>query len=260
MAKIMIAGLPAAGKSTYIGALAYTLKECKSNMIYKLVELPRDISQIRSLYSSWLRQSAVDRTTRGSVSDITLRIQKDDRMIDLSLPDIAGEEFERMIQNQNDILKTWNTESDGLLFLIKDMPSEVLIESFESNNSNSITQQPTFEVTNISIQVKNLLLIKELNKKFNFKRIAIGLSAWDCKDEGFSPKDYLHKYFPVFHNYIDNFYPDAPIFGLSAQGAEYQKEKSEEIEEKTDNGTRAYIVKNQDKEYDLTIPIDYLIE
>lgn len=259
MNKILIAGLPEAGKSTYIAALAYTLKDTDRDLIYRMKELPEDISTIRKLYTPWLNQSIVDRTARGTVSNISLNLIKEEQEIMLSLPDIAGEDFEQMLQGGNDIIKTWSNDSDALLFLIKDMPSEVLADSFNDNEPNATVHPPIFNISDVSKQVKNLLLIKELHRYFNFKRIAIGLSAWDLNKVGNTPVDYLKGCFPVFYNYIHYHYPDAFIFGLSAQGAEYKEENREDIEEMTNNGTRAYIVSNQEKEYDLTIPINYLI-
>lgn len=259
MAKIMIAGLPSAGKSTYIGALAYTLKKPVANQVYKLLEQPNDISIIKRLYDPWLSVKIVDRTALGNVSEITLSIQKDSHSVELSMPDVAGEEFEHLLQNKSDILKTWSDCSDGLLFLIKDIPTEVLSESFNDADSNPNVSPSAFDSKKISLQVKNLLLVKELYKQFKFKKIAIGLSAWDCKADLSIPEEFLKRSFPVFYNYIHYIYPNAFIFGLSAQGAEYNNNNIEEIEKKTTNGTRAYIVRAQEKEYDLTIPIDYLI-
>lgn len=258
MAKVLIAGLPAAGKSTYIAALAYTLKEAKDNMIYKMVETPEDMSVISNLYDSWLEQRSVDRTARGDVSNIPLTIQKDSQIVELSLPDVAGEEFERLFQSQSNVIKSWSENPDALLFLIKDLPTDVLAESFDDPATTS-DMFPVFTPSQMSTQIKNLLLVKELTRLFHFKKIAIGISAWDMKKCDESPKEYLQKHFPVFHNYIMHYYPDIYLFGLSAQGAEYNETNFDLLEENTNNGTRAYIIHNEDKVYDLTIPIDFLI-
>ena len=261
MNKILIAGLPSAGKSTYIAALAYTLKETNGNLIYKMNGLPKDLSIIRNLYIPWLNQNIVDRTALGTVSNISLNLVKQDQEIILSLPDIAGEDFEQLLRGKNDIIKTWSKDSDGLLFLIKDLPSEVLADSFNAEKVNTAVQPPIFDISNVSKQVKNLLLIKELHKNYNFKKIAIGLSAWDLNENiDNTPESYLKECFPVFYNYIRHYYSDIFIFGLSAQGAEYKEENRDSIEERTSNGTRAYIVSTKEMKYDLTIPIDYLID
>lgn len=258
MAKILIAGLPNAGKSTYIAALAYTLKEAKDDMIYKMVEVPEDMSVISNLYDSWLEQRSVDRTARGSAVNIPLTIQKSSLTIELSLPDVAGEEFERLFQNQSDIIMSWSETPDALLFLIKDLPTDVLVDSFDDSTTTS-GLFPAFNPTHMSAQIKNLLLVKELTKQFPFKKIAIGISAWDVKNCTGSPKVYLQKHFPVFYNYIMHYYPDSYIFGLSAQGADYNETNYDYLEESTQNGTRAYIINSADKVYDLTTPIDFLI-
>ena len=59
-----------------------------------------------------------------------------------------------------------------------------------------------------------------------------------------------------------HYFPDAYIFGVSAQGDEYIEdgEAQSKLLEKTENGTRAYIVdKDGVKSYDLTMPLNFLI-
>ena len=64
MAKCLIAGLPSAGKSTYIGALAYLLREPVKGQILRYAQNPEDLSYLNRLTEPWLRQSIVERTTR----------------------------------------------------------------------------------------------------------------------------------------------------------------------------------------------------
>lgn len=258
MANIMIAGLPNAGKSTYIGALAYTLKHSNDN-IYKMFKLPDDSKRISELYNPWLSQEWVRRTARGDGAIVKLNIQKDDNAIELSIPNFAGEIFEDLLKNYGEELASWPAKSDGLLFFINNMPSEVLADSF--NNQSTENQEPLvkFEIGRISVQIMNLLLLKELCNRFNFNRIAICISAWDKRGDGLIPKEYLKQYFPVFYNYLNYYYPESLVFGISAQGAEYSEDNREELEKKTKEGTRAYIVQSHEKVYDLTIPIDFLM-
>lgn len=54
MARCLIAGLPAAGKSTYIGALAYMLQNPVKNQILTLNENPDDLSYLNKLIDPWL--------------------------------------------------------------------------------------------------------------------------------------------------------------------------------------------------------------
>lgn len=65
MAKCLIAGLPAAGKSTYIGALAYILLNPVINQVLMLDENPDDLSYLNKLIDPWLNLEKIERTTRG---------------------------------------------------------------------------------------------------------------------------------------------------------------------------------------------------
>ena len=76
MAKCLIAGLPAAGKSTFIGALTYLLQYPVEGQLLKYVENPDDMSYLNRLTYSWLSQQKVDRTTRGYANRIELNVCK----------------------------------------------------------------------------------------------------------------------------------------------------------------------------------------
>jgi hypothetical protein len=257
MAKILIAGLPGAGKSTYIGALAYTLEHPVNKQVYTMSETPDDTTIIKKLYRPWLCQKPVDRTVAGNGNNIDLRVKKGDTIIDLSLPDIVGEDFESLLKGQSNVLESWCENAEGLLFMIKDFPGDTLTEAVTEGGAN---QQITaaFDIKETSPQVKNIVLFKELCRQFKFKKIAIAISAWDSKGAT-CPEEYLKNYFPVFYNYISHNYSSILIFGLSAQGDAYKEENRADIEERTTKGTRAYIVYDKETKYDLSIPISFLV-
>ena len=105
------------------------------------------------------------------------------------------------------------------------------------------------------------MLIKELRRLFPWKRIAIGLTSWDLHNSAGTPINYLKKECPFLYNFIQQDFPDAYVFGLSAQGWEYNEDLDiDECEEKTIEGKRAFIIKpDGEKTFDITRPLDYLI-
>ena len=267
MAKCLIAGLPSAGKSTYIGALAYLLREPVKGQILRYAQNPEDLSYLNRLTEPWLRQRIVERTTRGTVNNIDLLLKRevDNKTIDISLPDIAGEEFASIIQKQSEVVKSWSDKPDSMLFFINEWPQHTLAEQFdEEDKTGKSKNPPVFEVNKISADVRNMLLIKELHAIFHWKKMAIGISSWDLYDSAVypTPSSFIKAKAPFLYNFIKYYFSNTMIFGVSDQGIEYKadSEYNIDLEDRTLKGERAYVVTDKGgKSFDLTLPIDFLI-
>lgn len=265
MAKCLIAGLPSAGKSTYIGVLAYLLSSPVKGQILRFSENPDDLSYLNRLSEPWLSQRIVDRTTLGSSFNIDFQLKRstDDETISVQLPDIAGEDFVSMLKKQSEIVRSWSEKPDSLLFFIRECSIHVLAEQFEEKDKTGNTKGiPNFEVNSMSVDIQNVLLLKELHNLFPWKKLAIGISSWDLFTNDYPIPSDLLRQSPFLYNFIKHYFPDAMIFGISAQGAEYNdsQELVEELEERTIRGERAYIVTDEgEKSYDLTLPLNFLI-
>lgn len=119
MAKCLIAGLPEAGKTTYIAALSYQLHNPNDKQKLSIRELPNDMSVINRLQNPWLEQRIVDRTSRGKVTDLEFKLKRnaDGKSLDVNMPDIAGEDFSSLLEKQCEIINSWNDKPDSLCFL-----------------------------------------------------------------------------------------------------------------------------------------------
>lgn len=116
MAKCLIAGLPSAGKTTYIAALSYLLHNPISEQMLRFNILPDDISLINRLQQPWLEQKIVDRTSRGKVTDLQFNLERisDQKVINVNIPDIAGEDFTSILEKQCETINSWNEKPDSL--------------------------------------------------------------------------------------------------------------------------------------------------
>ena len=54
----------------------------------------------------------------------------------VSIPDYAGEDFERLLSKQSDILNQWGGDSNALIFLVKDFELDALEEAFATDDDN----------------------------------------------------------------------------------------------------------------------------
>ena len=265
MAKCLIAGLPEAGKTTYIAALSYQLHNPNDKQKLSIRELPNDMSVINRLQNPWLEQRIVDRTSRGKVTDLEFKLKRnaDGESLDVNMPDIAGEDFSSLLEKQCEIINSWNDKPDSLLFFIKKIPTLVLTESFGDENKESASQDkiPKFTSQHIYEGVQNVLLIKELRRLFPWKRIAVGLTSWDLHNSEEKPYDYLNQECPFLGNFLNKYFPEAYIFGISAQGWEYDENMDiDDCMNKTIEGERSFVITPEgEKSYDITLPLNYLL-
>lgn len=267
MAKCLIAGLPSAGKSTYIGALAYLLQNPVKGQCMVNKENPEDMSYLNRLSEPWLNQQLVDRTVRGVVNGFDLKLKRNEtgEEVALSIPDIAGEDFISVIQKQKDVVTAWSETTDSLLFFINKWETNVLAEELGDTEPMDISKEPpAFSVDQMSAEVQNVLLLKELLNIFPCKKIAIGLSSWDEYMSNYNtPWEMIEQRARFLFNFLKHYYPTVYVFGISAQGAKYSDDEhqAEELMQKTLNGERAFVVTPcGEKVFDLTLPLIYLME
>ena len=229
-------------------------------------ENPNDLSYINKLVDPWLCLQKIERTTRGFVNNIDLNLvrKSDGQTFSVSLPDIAGEDYEAIVHQNAEVIKSWSEAPDSLLFFINEWQTDLLKEELgETEPQNRDKVPPMFVLKDMSAVAQNVLVLKELHNLFSWKKLAIGLSSWDQYQNAYqSPVRMLKERTPFLYNFIMHYFPEAYIFGVSAQGDEYldDEETQNKLLEKTENGTRAFVVDRDGvKSYDLTLPINFLI-
>lgn len=165
MTKCLIAGLPAAGKSTYIGALAYMLQNPVNNQVLTLNENPEDLSYLNKLIDPWLNLQIMDRTTRGFANNIELNLTRkiDNKLFSVSLPDIAGEDYVSIVRMNSDVIANWSNKPDALLLFINKWNNDVLKEQLgETEPLDKNGEPPAFELKDMSPVVQNVLMLPQI--------------------------------------------------------------------------------------------------
>lgn len=263
MNKCLIAGLPDAGKSTYIAALSYILEHPSDEQLLRINAHSADRAYINKLSTAWLNQEPLDRTTQGDLNRIDFSIQTNDSLkFTISIPDIAGEEFKDLLQNRDSILDSWDKDCNCLLIFINNLPSiHILQEQIGETNQSGDNNIPEFSIDKISLDIQIILMIKALLSKFSIHNTVICISAWDqLSDEFTTPVECLKQRSPILYNFLKYSFPNIKIFGVSAQGDEYKEDNSDNLYERTTSNRRAYVVTPEGNiKYDITLPLESFI-
>ena len=268
MKKCIIVGLPEAGKSTYIGAFWAIEKDGDTG--HKLVcsKYPEDSVYLDSLKSSWKKQKEVNRSNQLEENEIIFELssQSSTEAITLCIPDFKGEKFQSIIQNNiaSEIDK-WFKESDTVLFFLKYQERDTLQDETSLPNPENKQDQARVLTTNeMSEWTKNIMLLKYILNTYKIERFAICISAWDKVDTDTYPtvESWLKATSPFFLNFLKDNIKNFKLFGVSAQGIDYNNypngESVESIQQKTEENRRAYVYESSIN-YDITEPLYYLI-
>lgn len=261
--KILIAGLPNSGKSTYIAALWSCIEDRFAHMKMGLAELPDDCEYLNQLSSKWNELKKCDRSYADNLTvSIPLTVTGTDDVHQLFIPDFKGETFVNLIagQPQDSFIDTIKS-TDGLLYFIGNFDSgrfEDDIENVEAIQDDNEPVNVQFNLTDIPADTLNMLILKYLTEHFVFKKIIVCITACDDKGKGFSAKEYISETSPGLFNYLDSLSPKVDYMGISAQGCNYESLGDADKDlfmTKTQDGKRAYVIIGNDTIYDITLPI-----
>ena len=275
--KILIAGLPNAGKSSYIGALNGIMSQdgefCLSPAIEKASEWP----YVNSLTEKWLECQIVDHSTDGETKYIKWPlVKKDGQEVVITIPDMKGETYYDIINNEFDPkLAEFCKGATGILFFINNMNRFVLKEHAlkiveEENGVDKDVKEeetqtgPKAEADKLKLNVstmpdvtKNLLVIRYLRELMGNVKIVVAVSSWDEKKNYKTIEEYFKKICPAIYNYVRSNFDYYRFYGVSAQGVKYGNQDAD-IKKLTETGKRAYVFTDK-KIFDLSQPLDYLI-
>ena len=273
--KCFIAGLPDAGKTTYIAALWDIIKRRGTELELQFTMNPDNSTYLNEIWDYWVSMKNIERSKIPVPDDITINVKRksDGEELTLDIPDFMGEQFQRIIDHTlPESIQSWIEQSDRMLFLINklndslkdDLEDEAVQADDGIDRTKEKEEAPHLAPEKMLLASQNMMVLKYIANHAKMKKVAIGLSAWDVKIvEGKSPEEFLKQRSPVLYNFIKYHFNECVFFGVSAQGFDYKDlaEKGAEMRLKARNSDRAFIVydKEEDPSPDLTKPLNYLI-
>lgn len=281
--KCLIAGLPSSGKSTYIGALWYNLRNMGNVIEMKLIDqpnnVPDNVTHLNGLKDNWVKLTKIDRTNSNASDNVQLNLldKESNERIQLNVPDFLGETFQGIIDLKNDEkLQVWCKEADSLLYMMNEIsPGQFVDDTHQDSDEGNEDIQPMPELLSkdMSDAAQNIMILKFLLSQKKFKKVVVALTWWDeVTQNGEHPIDpdaYLKRASPALYNFIKYYFEPVTVVGISGQGMSYPetndktsivyKEFQQEMVKKTKEGKRAFIGIGDQISYDLSLPIHLLI-
>lgn len=264
--KILIVGLSNAGKTTYLGALNGALRQ-EGNLCLKYGGKSSNEDYLNKITEKWLGGEKIEHTSDGEPQYIKwhLKIQ-DDVAIDITIPDMKGEMYEGIINNDFDEnLNEYCKDVCGILLFVnkiqkpvlKDDANKTMTQPAEASKGTSADQiKLTPEL--MSDVTKNILVVKYLKELIGDVRIVVAVSSWDMLTTFNSIQEYCEKQIAGLYNYVRHNFKKHWFCGVSAQGFDIDSYPPN-LDELTSTGKRAYIYETE-KDYDISKPLKYLIE
>ena len=280
---VVIIGLPASGKSTYLAALWHLVTDGDVETTLRFGDLLAGGSgHLNTIATRWRRAMVQERTAVAGNRLVSMNLlDTTNQTVRVTFPDVPGEAYRRMWEDRDcesdiaDILRT----GEVLLFIHADairIPiwtvEEIALSravGLEGPDGQAKLWNPRLAPTQVQL-VDLLQLLRMPPLDIGPRRLAVMLSAWDkARDEGLTPEGYLEDKVPLLNQYLrrgaDGW--DYRIYGLSAQGGDYDKgeadgersSKAEELRNLDQPSTRIQLVGPLPETHDLTKPLAWLM-
>lgn len=280
--QIVLMGLPATGKTSFLAALWYLVTHTQVASCLSLEKLEGDSKYLNQISKAWATYEPVPHTRIDSetVVSMLLKDKQTSQTVSLSFPDLSGESFtlqwtmRQFTKGYDEFLRK---ASGGILFIsplnyIKPIRIDMTIPLVEEivggqekeealQNTSSALKPWNPERTPTQVQLVELLQFISGSDYFRAPfRLVIIISAWDqLKPLGQSPVEWLAHEFPLLHQLLSSNQKlfESAIYGLSAQGGDYSQRAA--ILDKTPSDRIEVVGVNIRNPHDLTEPLQWLM-
>ena len=280
---VVIIGLPASGKTTYLAALWHlvTAREVDTTLRFGDLRVG-DFAHLNAIAARWRNAIVQERTAVAGNRLVSMNLLDGaNQALRVTFPDVPGEAFRGMWEDRecDPKLASILRAGDVLLFVQADTmqaPNWIVDEvalskaaGLEGPDGHPKPWNPRHAPTQVQL-VDLLQLLRMPPLDVGRRRLAVMLSAWDkARGEALTPEGYLETKLPLLNQYLcrgaDGW--TWRVYGLSAQGGEYDKAdedaervpKAEELRALDLPSTRIQLVGSEGETHDLTEPLAWLM-
>lgn len=282
---IVVLGLPESGKTTYLAALWHLLQARKVESKLKALRLRAGEAQhLNEIAKRWVAARKQERTSHDKNRTVAMELKSvaGDEFV-LAFPDVAGEAFARFWEKREcdaDVLGSLSAR--GVLLFIHatniNLPNWIADEAklskllgIKRKAGEPVRWDARFAPTQVQL-VDLLRCLQEPPLGIGRRKLAIALSAWDLAErDQKTPEKYLEMHLPLLHQYLH--YGLDPswavkVYGISAQGAEYDGDGKDErpssgaksMRDMEVPSERIKVVVGELSSHDLTEPLFWLLD
>ena len=280
---VVIIGLPASGKTTYLAALWHIITAREIDTTLRFGDLRvGDFAHLNAIAARWRNAIVQERTAVGGNRLVSMNLlDAANHAVRVTLPDVPGEAYRGMWEDRDcepeiaDILRT----GEVLLFVHADTirPPKWIVDEvalskaagLEGPDGQGDPWDPRRAPTQVQL-VDLLQLLRMPPLDAGRRRLSVMLSAWDkARGEALTPEGYLEAKLPLLYQYLcrgaDGW--TWRVYGLSAQGGEYDRpeEDAEKVPKAEDlrtldlPSTRIQLLGPEGETHDLTEPLTWLM-
>ena len=271
---LLMAGLPTAGKTSYLAAAWFALTQPAGSAEVSLRRLPRNIEFLNRLMDSWLNCQPADRTLSASFEDIRLELYlKGQPPFVLNCPDYSGEHVRDLW-----VKRRWPghlgphvREADAVLLFVNlfEIQEPHTIEEYahfaqglKADAPDPSRKSVPFDRTRAPSQTMlvEFLQFLLLRSKAKVLPVAVVLSAWDkLMGEAKAPAEQVASRLPLLNQFLVSNQQRMPntAFGISAQGGDWPAER-EALKGKPPS-ERAFAVASDGSPANVTTPMGWAL-
>lgn len=289
-----ILGLPAAGKTSYLAALAYSLEQTDIQTKFKWDKFTENHQYLAMLAETWARGEEVPRTNPG-IEQERLRLQlldEEGQVFHVIFPDLSGETFQKQYRSREmgeelaaqiadcgSIMLFINPENTKEPELISELPAHIRKEPLPEDSAqepagqdslkgspmedapaNTASTEATPTAVQLVVLLQDILLLLE-NRELNPIPLAVIISAWDVVTDCENPEQCSKKRLPLLWQYLQTHKEQlkASYYGISAQGGRLNpEEETEQLLEKYSAmpAERILVIDSSgEQSHDITLPL-----
>lgn len=279
---ISIVGLPASGKTTFLAALWHMVREAGSKTALSFDRLSNgNYEHLNNLAKRWRAGNIQQRTQLSGAKDVSMQLKNGEgQKVEVSFPDLPGEDFSRMWERRDLDKGTLVTLRAPALVLIINgdtikMPA--WLAEWNKLRKQMGAAAPKVEPVEWSadlaptqvriVDLLQMLMSGELD--IGERRLALLISAWDrVEEEELTPAETLDSKLPLLSQYLrSNRDPWIwKVWGLSAQGGIYEDPEKDDNFPETDKlrdleraSDRIKVVDDSTVTSDITKPLEWLV-
>ncbi|WP_156818836.1 TRAFAC clade GTPase domain-containing protein [Sphingomonas sp. Mn802worker] len=282
-AHISIVGLPASGKTTYLAALWHMVREPGANTNLHFTSLKTsNYEHLNTLAKLWRSGKIQQRTQTSGLRTVIMTLgNAEGREVEISFPDIPGEDFSDMWEKREvdesvrktlsarDIVLIVNGDTIKLPAWVAERNKMTQDAGLPIIDNEPVDWSPNFSPTQVKlVALLQFLMSETLN--VGPRRVAILISAWDkVEGEQLSPTEIMSTKLPLLFQYLQSGRDpwDWEVWGVSAQGGDYEDPEKDQHFAVTDAlrdldrpSDRIKIVRDAAVTSDITLPLAWLMK